>query len=182
LSDVRVRGSAIGINLPELAPLLSQWREPRVSASPPDVPPHITLLVPWRPAPVTASDIADAVAAISGVRPFRLSFRTIDRFASAGVLYLRPEPEEPVRLLMRRLLRVFPDTPPYGGAVTGPTPHLTVAVASSGAELDRLQREVAAALEPHLPLRALVREITIAEEQDDGSWAVAHTIPLTPRP
>lgn len=175
------RSSASGISFPQFAPVLARWREPSLPTALRDVPPHITLLGPWRPAPVAPDDIVSVSEALAGIESFRLTFRSVERFASHGVLYLRPEPDALVREMIRRLVRAFPETPPYRGSVADPVPHLTVAVASPDDDLDRLHAEILRELTPQLPLQALVREITIAEQQEDGTWIAAHLLPLVVR-
>jgi len=81
--------------------------------------------------------------------------------------------------LTQQLVQAFPETPPYGGQFgSDPTPHLTIARASTEGELDRLQAEVSARLEPLFPLDFEVRKICIEEEGPAGNWLVSATIPL----
>ena len=170
------RESAIDVWLPELAALLDRWRAPTVEVAAHGVPPHITLLYPWRPAPVRATDIAEATAALAGTPPFTVTLRQLGRFP--GVLYLRPEPDDVLRGITRRLVAAFPDTPPYGGRFPDPAPHLTVAKGATEAELDRLEAVIGEHIGPHLPLRIAVRELAIDEEGPDGVWYVRETLPL----
>jgi 2'-5' RNA ligase len=125
---------------------------------------------------VRSTDIAEAAAALAGTRPFTVTFRQLDRFP--GVLFLRPEPDDLLRSLMRRLAAAFPDTPPYGGRVADPAPHLTVARAETAAELDHLESTVGDHLKPRLPLRVEVRHLVVGEEGPDGMWHVRATLPL----
>ena len=61
------RESAIGVNLLTLAPVLDRWRVATVDAARRGVPPHITLLYPWRPAPLRPSDVVEVAAALTDV-------------------------------------------------------------------------------------------------------------------
>jgi 2'-5' RNA ligase len=176
---VPIQESAIDICVPELAELIDQWRLPTVAVASRGVPPHITLLYPWHPAPLSAEDVHQAAAAVAGTVPFMLTFRQFGRFP--GALYLAPEPEDVVRGLIRQLVHAFPQTPPYGGQFgSDPIPHLTIAQATTAEELDRLQAEALARLEPILPLSVPVQALSIEEEGSDGTWHVASTIELTP--
>jgi 2'-5' RNA ligase len=172
----RERESAIDVHLPELASLLDRWRIPTVAIATKGVPPHITLLYPWRPAPVQSSDIAEAEAAVAGISPFVITLRQLGRFP--GVLYLCPEPDNSLRVLIKRLMAAFPDTPLYEGQFPEPVPHLTVAKAVTEDELDRIEAKVSAALAPHLPLTLTIRNLAIEEEGSDGMWSVRTTIAL----
>ncbi|MHC4816813.1 MAG: hypothetical protein ACYTF8_01960 [Planctomycetota bacterium] len=49
--------SSVDIHLAELADLVSPWREATVEVAARGVPPHITLLYPWKPPPIETSDI-----------------------------------------------------------------------------------------------------------------------------
>jgi 2'-5' RNA ligase len=170
------RESAIGINAPGLSYLLDQWRIPTVEVATRGIPPHVTLLYPWRPAPLQPSDVERAMAALAGTRRFTLRLPTIDRFLQ--VIYLRAEPDDVLRGLMQRLAMAFPETPPYGGAFPDPTPHLTVAKGVTDAELDRLEIEIVGHLAPHLPLVVDVSEIALEEQGEDGFWSIRATVPL----
>jgi hypothetical protein len=170
------RESAIGINAPGLSYLLDQWRIPTVEVATRGIPPHVTLLYPWLPAPLRPSDIERAVVALAGTRRFTLRLPTINRFPQA--IDLRAEPDDVLGGLMQRLAMAFPETPPYGGAFPDPTPHLTVAKGVTGAELDQLEIEILGHLAPHLPLMVEVSDIALEEQGEDGFWSVRATVPL----
>lgn len=177
---MRTRESGIDICVPELAALVDQWRLPTVPVAAQGVAPHITLLYPWRPAPLEPKDHEEAAAAVAGVAPFTLSFRRVGRFP--GVLFLVPEPEDELRALTQRLVRAFPDTPPYGGQFgADPTPHLTLALAATEEEVTRLEADIMAQLEPRFPLRVPVHALSIEEEGADGRWQTTATIELVGR-
>lgn len=173
-----MRESAIGINVLQLAELVDRWRLPTVAVASLGVPPHITLLYPWRPAPLHSADVTQVAAAVDGITPFTLIFRRVERFP--GALYLPPEPDDVVRTLIRQLIKGFPETPSYGGQFgSDPIPHLTIAEAAMEKELDRLQEEALTVLEPLFPLSVYVHALTIEQEGPDGIWHVFSTIELT---
>lgn len=85
---------------------------------------HITVLAPWAPEP-QVDDLA-RVAEIAGETPaFMVILERIEEFPD-GLLHLRPEPEDGLRGLTRRLAEAFPAYPPYGGAFDDVVPHLTL--------------------------------------------------------
>lgn len=174
---MRSRESAIDIGLPELAELVDHWRIPTVPIASQGVPPHITLLYPWRSAPLQPADLHDVAAAVMDIAPFTLTFQRVGRFP--GALFLSPEPEGIVRGLTRRLVHAFPETPPYGGQFgSDPTPHLTIALAETEEELNRLQADILVRLEPLFPLRVPVHTLCVEEEGIGGTWQVVATIEL----
>jgi 2'-5' RNA ligase len=173
-AQMKPRESSIDILVPELSDLLRPWREASAAKG---VPPHVSLLYPWRTPPVTADDIAVLRAAIARVRKFAIRFVAIERF-TARALYLKIADESPVRALMRTIHAAFPDSPPYGGEFPDPAPHLTVAKASAEAKLDQLQQELSFTLGSHLPLSIEVRSVAVMEEDAEGFWRRTDELPL----
>jgi len=143
------------------------------------MPPHVTLLYPWRPSPVSKEDLADAAAVFTGVEPFDLTFARLARFPN--VIYLVPGPDEVIRSLMERIAAAFPDTPPYEGVFTDVVPHLTVVKVDEGTPLDELEREIASAVAAELPFTTHVSEICIDEPGvgPKAKWFVRARIPLS---
>lgn len=95
-----------------------------------------------------------------------------------GVVYLDPEPRPTLTQLMAEIVESFPDTPPYGGSVAHPVPHLTVGKAPPGDELDRLHANVVDVLSSELPVTVHVEAISVMEEQPDGQWLPVADLPL----
>jgi len=170
----RERETAIVIAVPVLSDLLRPWRE--VSA-PKGVPPHVTLLYPWKTPPLSDTDIDLVRAAIANVVPFSIRFGDIARFPE-GVLYLKLEDETQVLTLMKAIHSAFPDTPPYGGKFPNPIPHLTLAKVDGENDLDRLHRELSHVLAPFLPLCIDVRFVLVMEEDNTGYWRTKAELPL----
>lgn len=165
----RPRETTIDIHVPELTAVLAPWRDVTIPIAAKGVPPHLSLLYPWRTPPLTAQDLAALHGAIADCGPFPITFTGLGRF-SPTILFLQLADVTAIHALMRAIHTVFPDTPPYGGAFPDPTPHLTVAKATSDAELDQLEQEVMIALAPHLPLVVQVQQIVVMEENRNGDW------------
>lgn len=72
-NEEMTRESAIDVYVPELVGLLDRWRLPTIAVAAKEVPPHISLLYPWRPAPVGPSDITEAAAVVAGISPFTMA-------------------------------------------------------------------------------------------------------------
>lgn len=103
----------------------TQFYDPSfVSADPGFAHAHITVLGPWIADP-TQQDL-EAVAEISRTTtPFTVRLAKLAQFPD-GLLHLRPEPDDELRGLTRRLADAFPAYPPYGGAFGEVVPHLTL--------------------------------------------------------
>lgn len=139
------------------------------------MPPHITLIYPWRPLPLRENDLRTLRGALAGIDRFLVTFSTIGRFP--GVLYLVPTPSARLRELILRLSKAFPDTPPYGGTVgLSPEPHLTVIKATESV-LDAMEPGVRAAIEAD-PITVEVREVTVDAEIAPHRWRPFHQVPL----
>lgn len=170
--------SAILIRVEELAPLIGRWWN-TTRAAIDGMPPHITLLYPWRMSPLADGDLRAVAAAFVGVEAFDLTLTRLARFPDA--VYLVPEPAAELRNLMDRLFEAFPETPPYEGRFTDVIPHLTVVTADEQAFLDDLEPQIASALVPELPFRVHVSDICIDEPgvAPEARWVVRARIPLS---
>ncbi|NAZ82725.1 2'-5' RNA ligase family protein [Kineococcus sp. R8] len=165
------------LTVPALAPVLDRTSLPTVPTAAAGAPPHVTVLFPWVPGPVAPADLARLETAVRGAGAVTLTFARLGTFADGGVLFLRPDPEEEVRRLVHRVLAAFPDQLPYGGRHGDPVPHLTVALAAP-AELPDLEREVAAALAPQLPVTVTVAHLSVLEQVPGGRWHETHRVSL----
>jgi 2'-5' RNA ligase len=168
------RESAIVIVVSELEPIVSpvrRWYDPAASQG---VPPHITLLYPWREPPLMGEDLQAVQAAISGIEPYVITFRGVGRFERT--LFLQPDDRGETKALIARLTERFPEHPPYGGRVTDAVPHLTIAEVAG--DLEPILNSYAPSLLAALPVEVEVRDVCVLESRDDGQWIVAARIPL----
>ncbi len=164
--------SAIDISLPQFLPVLQRWY-PRDLVG---VPPHISLIFPWRVPPLSESDLDQLAQALNGTAAFDLVFREWAHFPNA--IYLRPEPVELVLGLIQQLTAAFPDTPPYGGAFADVVPHMTVGRVTGPAEAQEMELQLQEQLAPHLPLSAHVDRIAVHEQAPNGMWSTRREIRL----
>lgn len=165
--------SAVDLPFPELTPLIEEWWR---GTHEPGVPPHITLLYPWVDA-VGASEL-DEVRRIAAETPaFEISFASVAAFPASAV-YLRPDPDQPIRELMARLASAFPDSPLYEGAFADPVPHLTIVRTDPGVDTEAVRLRIETALAPHLPVRVRVAALAVMEQGSDGIWRTLHEIAL----
>ena len=133
--------TALVLLVPEADLAVAPWREQHDPAAARGMPAHITVLYPFMPYTEIDVRVHNNLAGIFGNHAaFALQLEHWARFP--GVLYLRPEPSEPIAAMTRDVMACFPDWPLYGGAFPEITPHLTVA---------QTDEAVAAELAEHVP-------------------------------
>lgn len=94
------------------------------------------------------------------------------------VLWLDPQPTEPILALIAAVAARWPDHPPYRGEFgDAPIPHLTVADSCDRADLGH----VVADIERHLPFTARIAELTLLVRQPDR-WAIEASFPFRAQP
>jgi 2'-5' RNA ligase len=167
--------TALVVASPEVEPLTGETYAAYSRAGREGMFPHITLLVPF--VPDTLLD--DAVEArlrsvLERFEPFDYVLARLARFPENGVLYFAPEPAAPFVELVRALSAEFPDYPPYDGVHDTIVPHATIADSDDAALLDQLEAE----LEPHVPIAAHAREVSLVERGQDLDWRLRKTYPL----
>ncbi len=112
--------------IPEAEPIVSQLRAAHDSSAAAGMPAHVTLLYPFRSyEEIDAACLSKIEEIVSDADPLDITFRGHSRFPA--VLWLAPEPVEPIVRLTEIFMSRFPEHPPYGGAFDTITPHLTVA-------------------------------------------------------
>lgn len=91
--------------------------------------PHITLLYPFRPREEFEAITPLLAAVLDRVDPFQVHLRQFRRFQHgprSWTLWLAPEPPEPIREIVSRLLEAFPECTETSSHRGGYTPHLSV--------------------------------------------------------
>ena len=173
--------TAILIAVPELAAFTERWRSVSYSSARPDllltelIPPHVTVLVPWVNDP-KPEDVQRLVDAVAEVEPFELSFPTAGQFPN-GTVWLRPEPFDQVRELVRTVLAAFPECPPpYGGEHPDPHPHLTISSSAQGGTAVLADAKAALATESAPTVH--LDDLTLWREGDDQVWQLTGSVPL----
>ena len=171
----KIRETSIDLQFRQLARLFSPWRDCLEAKG---IPPHVTLLYPWRTPPLRGRDMDAVRAAIANCTAFAITFSGIGRFPRKRVLYLKIRDNAPLRKLMHVIYGAFPDTPPYRGEHQEVIPHLTIATADSDLALDHLEQEMRFRLEAHLPMSAEVQSVTVAQRNLNGIWSNVAEFPL----
>lgn len=171
---LRRDGSALIVPVPRAEPIVGSWRAIHDGSASDGMPAHVTVLFPFLPLSAIEGSVEVALQSVlANCAPFRFSLARIGRFP--GVLYLAPEPSEPLLNMTAAIWARWPDWPPYRGAYETTIPHLTVA---TGTEPPGL----AAQLERFLPIECEASEVYLMTKADAGRWSVRSRFPLGTRP
>jgi 2'-5' RNA ligase len=165
--------SALVLLVPELEPLLADIRSQHDPAAALGMPPHVTLLYPFASPRRLTDEQRTRLRAIAAARPApELCFAQVQRFPQ--VLWLAPEPVEPLLALTGAFVEAFPAYPPYRGKFATVIPHLTVAQAPE-AVLGSLEGEVARRLAT--PVRSRPDAVALFTTVG-GLWKEVERFPL----
>jgi 2'-5' RNA ligase len=136
------------------------------------LPAHITLIYPFLPPDLLQPAMIQTLARFfAGTPPFAFDLPSVAGFPN--VVYMVPVPGEPFIELIAALTRLFPETPPYGGAFPITVPHVTVAESADPLVLDRAVLHASKAL----PIHALATEAWLMTG-NNGSWHRVADFPL----
>jgi 2'-5' RNA ligase len=140
------------------------------------IPLSITLLYPFA-APSDVDRYREQLRSFFASHdPFELELGRLEQWEESGAVYAVPEPEQPLRDLMRALWRLFPEYPPYGAAGSDPPPHASLTW--NGEDRAATRRRVEERLDGLLPARFRISEVALMEETDPDRWGVRETFRL----
>jgi 2'-5' RNA ligase len=161
------------IDIAEAAPLLEHWRRRFDPAASAGVPNHVTVLAPFLDEDLLDRDtLAKLRALIAAHDPMDVTFRRTGRFP--GILYLAPEPAEPIRVLTEAIVARWPQCPPYGGAYGSEiVPHMTIGYDLTPEDEAELESDVL----PRLPLAAHITEVVLLVAEGER-WHRRESFPL----
>jgi len=167
--------SAILIKVPQVEHVVGRHRRTLDPSEKWGVPAYVTLLYPFLPPSNIDTDVLRQLATVLTLhRAFEVQFLGAKWFGEQ-VLWLSPEPDLSFRHLTATLFAAFPETPPYGGSILDPTPHLTVA---DGASVG-LMREVESLVAAELPIHASFDCVSVmVGSPEPDSWTTIAEISL----
>lgn len=170
--------TAVIVPVPAAEAVVGEHRERLDRAAAWGVPAHVTVIYPFlRPEAIDGTAVAALSAAVATVPAFDCTFATTAWFGN-DVLWLAPDPSQPLRQLTLAVWGAFPDHPPYGGVYERIEPHLTVAERVLG-EPDALP-DVERAVRRSLPFDQRVDHVLlIAGADHPRSWRTLHRLPLS---
>jgi 2'-5' RNA ligase len=169
--------STLAILVLEAEGLVRSFRDRYDPAAKAGMPPHITLLYPFKSPDDIDGLVLDTLShCFSRFQPFKFSLRTIVQFPGETI-YLAPEPEEPFRRLTLAIWRGYPQTPPYGGRYSTVVPHLTAAHFVGEQRLGAVAREFEQAAQGRLPIHGHAAEVALMDSRS-GRWEINTTFRL----
>lgn len=162
--------STLAILVSAAEPLVRDFRARYDTSARDGMPAHITIIWPFmHPHDLTGETIERIGDVLARSEPFTFGLTGIGHFNSQA-LYLRPEPDSPIRTLISEMVAAFPDFPPYGGAY-GDTvaPHLTVAQVKTHQDFKQAEAEFRELADGALPIAVGDVEISLMERRA-GLW------------
>lgn len=159
--------SAIVVIIPEAEEIVGEHRRSLDASAGRGVPAHVTLLYPFLSPDQIDFDVLRKLDAVTEALPaFDVSFTRAQWFGDE-VLWLQPSPESAFRQLIDALYSRFPETPPFGGEIADPVPHLTI---GAGGDVTAM-RSAESAIVSQLPFTAAIGSIAvIAWSAEADSW------------
>jgi 2'-5' RNA ligase superfamily len=144
---------------------------------PEEIPLSITLLYPFAPRSEVDRHRDTLRSFLASHPPFDLELAGLAQWAESGAVYAFPEPEQPLRDLMRSLWRLFPQFPPYGEVGADPPPHASLTL-SGGEDREATRSRVERRLEGLLPARFHIEDVALMEEEAPDRMRLRETFRL----
>lgn len=165
--------TGVVLPVPELEPVVSDWRRRYDVTAAGGVPAHVTVLFPFLPVDELTPPVLARLGRVFARTPApRVTFHRTARFPD--VLYLAPDPEEGVRQMTAALTALWPQLQPYGGVHRDVVPHLTVAHHVDEEALRSAEQDVVRAL----PVEAELSQAAVYVCRGE-SWELVARFPLT---
>ena len=151
---------------PELAAAHDELYPERI---PEGIPLSLTLLYPFADRDEVDEYRETLRSFFESYEPFELSLARLEQWDEGGAVYAAPDPEEPLRGMMRALWRLFPQFPPYGEAESDPPPHASL-ILTGGDDPAAARRRVEERLQGLLPAVFDISEVALLEESAPDHW------------
>jgi hypothetical protein len=144
---------------------------------PEGIPLSLTLLYPFAAPPEVEQHREALRSFFASHPPFDFELAGLAQWEESGAVYAVPEPEQPLRDLMRALWRLFPQFPPYGDVGGDPPPHASLTL-RGGDDHAAARARVERRLEGFLPARFHTTEVTLMEETEPDRMRPRETFRL----
>jgi hypothetical protein len=158
--------TGLAIPVPEADPLLAAVAARFPEAVRKDVPAHVSVLYPFRPADQLDDQVISALSELFAAQPvMAVKFGECRR--RGEFVYLRPTPVEGLDEVTSGVRRRWPDIAPYDGLYDDIEPHVTVASHTTPERAEEIEREIVPEL---VPISAELREAWLVVFH--GQWTL----------
>lgn len=168
--------SVILIPIPRADPIVTKWRKKYDEVALHGIPPHITLLFPFKdPTEIDEEIMSKLQEIFSKVKKFPFSLNEINTFP--GVIFLEPSNRELFIHITEEIVKVFPENPPYGGKYPSINPHLTLGQLTKFQDIEKIKEEIIHDIKEKLPINAIAEESWLMENEN-GEWSTKVRFPF----
>jgi 2'-5' RNA ligase superfamily protein len=144
---------------------------------PEGIPLSLTLLYPFAAPSEVAQHFETLRGFLASYEPFAFELARLEQWEESGAVYAAPEPEQPLRDMMRALWRLFPQFPPYREPAGDPPPHASLTW-TGGDDREATRARVERRLDGLLPAPFRITEVTLMEEFEPDRCRVRETFRL----
>lgn len=144
---------------------------------PEGIPLSLTLLYPFESVDEVDGHRETVRSFFASYEPFELTLGLLEQWEEGGAVYAAPDPEEPLRGMMRALWRLFPQFPPYREPGIDPPPHASLTL-SGGEDRDATRERVERRVSGLLPARFRITEVVLMEEFEPDRFRAREVFPL----
>lgn len=173
---VERRESTLLIPVLSAEPLIKNLRSKYDSNSHHGVPPHITILYPFKnPDEINAQDLTQLKKIFSERSVFSFVLNRINTFPEV-VVYLEPSEREKFINLTEEIIQAFPKYRPYEGKFGKINPHLTLG-RELGERFSEALDDIRKEIEMKLPIPARAQEAWLMQSTND-IWSLKEKFPF----
>jgi hypothetical protein len=144
---------------------------------PEGIPLSLTLLYPFAAPPDLEQHFGTLRGFFGSYEPFSFELARLEQWEESGAVYAAPEPEQPLRDMMRALWRLFPQFPPYRELGGDPPPHASLTY-TGGDDRSATRARVERRLDGLLPSQFEITEVALMEEAEPDRWRLRETFRL----
>lgn len=177
--------AALVILVPEIEPLVAPFRLKYDPSAALGVPAHITINYPFSPEIDPDENLHRELHELfAKTDPFEFTLSHFARFTN--VLYLAPDPDAPIKNLIKLVTTRFPESPPYSGNFNEIIPHLTIAQVEDEEVLNSVERELTVKSRGILPITVRAKDVCLLANSIDrwrkiGSYLLGLNIVEAPK-
>jgi len=164
----KVLETALVILVPEVDSFVQSLRRKYDPAAAGSIPAHITINYPFLPYGYLDTPLLHRLSTIfASFQTFDFTLNEIGNFP--GVIYIKPDPEDPFHLLVNTIAEEFPESPPYGGMYKELIPHVTIAHSGFIENYSIVEKGIDKKLKELLPISSFASQVSLLEYQN-SSW------------